>query len=115
VLGVKVHDARLVAAMNVHGVGRILTFDVDDFAKAAEPGAPLRKVLPAEPLFLVDRGSPYGWVEGPPSLNRLIGALWLASCIYPAEISFSADDARTMNVALVHRFPTDPTINEMIR
>jgi predicted nucleic acid-binding protein len=30
VLGAKVHDARLVAAMNVHGVGRILTFDVDD-------------------------------------------------------------------------------------
>lgn len=33
VLGVKVHDARLVAAMNVHGVGRILTFNADDFAR----------------------------------------------------------------------------------
>lgn len=31
--GVKVHDARLVAAMNVHFVQRILTFDLDDFAR----------------------------------------------------------------------------------
>lgn len=33
VRGVKVHDARLVAAMNVHGVGQILTFNTGDFAR----------------------------------------------------------------------------------
>jgi predicted nucleic acid-binding protein len=33
VQGVKVHDARLVAAMNVHNVRRILTFDAGDFAR----------------------------------------------------------------------------------
>jgi predicted nucleic acid-binding protein len=33
VLGVKVHDARLVAAMHVHNVRRILTFNVGDFAR----------------------------------------------------------------------------------
>jgi len=33
VLGSKVHDARLVAAMNVHGVRRILTFNGDDFIR----------------------------------------------------------------------------------
>ena len=33
VLGTKVHDARLVAAMNVHGVRRILTFNAGDFAR----------------------------------------------------------------------------------
>lgn len=82
---------------------------------AAKPGAPLRKALPAETLFLVDPGMPYGWVERPPSLNRLSGALWLASRLYPKEISFSADDARTMNLALFDRLPTDPTINEIIR
>ena len=42
---------------------------------AAKPGAPLRQALPAETLFLVDPGLPYGWVERPPSLNRLSGAL----------------------------------------
>ena len=82
--------------------------------KAADPSAPLRKALPAETLFLVDPGLPYGWFERPPSLNRLIGALWLASRLYPAEISFTVDDARAMNVALFDRFPTDPRFNEMI-
>lgn len=31
--GVKVHDARLVAAMNVHNVPRILTFNAGDFLR----------------------------------------------------------------------------------
>ena len=73
--------------------------------KAAEPGAPLRKALPAETRFLVDLGLPYGWIEHPPSLNRLIGALWLASHLYPDEISFPAEDARRMSVALFHQAP----------
>ncbi len=33
VVGSKVHDARLVAAMNVHGVRRVLTFNTEDFAR----------------------------------------------------------------------------------
>jgi predicted nucleic acid-binding protein len=33
VSGVQVHDARLVAAMRVHGVKRILTFNARDFAR----------------------------------------------------------------------------------
>jgi predicted nucleic acid-binding protein len=33
VIGAKVHDARLVAVMNVHGVRRILTFNTGDFAR----------------------------------------------------------------------------------
>jgi len=43
VMGSKVHDTRLVAAMNVHGVGKILTFNVGDFARfeveALDPAA----------------------------------------------------------------------------
>ncbi|HEY1160607.1 MAG TPA: PIN domain-containing protein [Terracidiphilus sp.] len=31
--GIQVHDARLVAAMRVHGVKRILTFNTRDFAR----------------------------------------------------------------------------------
>jgi predicted nucleic acid-binding protein len=31
--GVQVHDARLVATMNVHGITRILTFNTADFAR----------------------------------------------------------------------------------
>lgn len=33
VIGSKVHDAKLVAAMNVNGVRRILTFNTEDFAR----------------------------------------------------------------------------------
>lgn len=33
VSGVQVHDARLVAAMQTYGVGRILTFNVGDFTR----------------------------------------------------------------------------------
>lgn len=33
VKGVQVHDARLVAAMKVHGVARIITLNVDDFKR----------------------------------------------------------------------------------
>jgi len=33
VLGAKVHDARLVATMSVHGIRRILTFNTNDFAR----------------------------------------------------------------------------------
>lgn len=33
VIGVQVHDARLVAAMLVHGVGHILTLNVADFSR----------------------------------------------------------------------------------
>jgi predicted nucleic acid-binding protein len=33
VSGVKVHDARLAAAMRVHGVTRLLTLNVDDFKR----------------------------------------------------------------------------------
>ncbi len=36
VLGKNVHDARLVAAMLVHGIGEILTFNGADFARYAE-------------------------------------------------------------------------------
>ena len=33
VTGVQVHDARLVAIMNVHKIDQLLTFNVDDFTK----------------------------------------------------------------------------------
>ena len=33
VLGIKVHDARIVAAMSIHQVSKILTFDLDDFKR----------------------------------------------------------------------------------
>lgn len=39
VAGAKVHDARLAAAMHVHGVERILTFNEGDFARYSKIAA----------------------------------------------------------------------------
>jgi predicted nucleic acid-binding protein len=46
VLGVQVHDARLVAAMRVHGVKRILTFNTKDFARFTDIEAVRPHVVP---------------------------------------------------------------------
>jgi predicted nucleic acid-binding protein len=36
VIGKNAHDARLVAAMKVHGIGQILTFNTQDFQRYSE-------------------------------------------------------------------------------
>jgi predicted nucleic acid-binding protein len=43
VSGVQVHDTRLVAAMHVHGVKQILTFNTTDFARFTDTEALLPK------------------------------------------------------------------------
>jgi predicted nucleic acid-binding protein len=52
VSGVQVHDARLVAAMHIHGVRRILTFNTKDFTRFTDIEAihplDLSKRVPAE-------------------------------------------------------------------
>jgi len=47
VSGVQVHDARLVAAMRVHGLQRILTFNDKDFARYPEIEAVHPRGVPA--------------------------------------------------------------------
>ena len=47
VSGVQVHDARLTAAMRVHGVKRILTFNDRDFARYADIEAVHPRAIPA--------------------------------------------------------------------
>ncbi len=46
VSGVQVHDARLVAAMRVHAVKRILTFNDKDFARYADIEAVHPRAVP---------------------------------------------------------------------
>jgi predicted nucleic acid-binding protein len=48
VSGVRVHDARLVATMRVHGVKLILTFNEKDFARYAEIEAIHPRAIAAE-------------------------------------------------------------------
>ena len=46
VSGKTTHDARLVAAMNIHSVKRILTFNIEDFARYTE----IQALRPADVL-----------------------------------------------------------------
>ncbi len=48
VAGVKVHDARLVASMKVHGVTHILTLNPDDFKRYARDG-----IVTVDPLTVL--------------------------------------------------------------
>jgi iron complex transport system substrate-binding protein len=36
---------------------------------------------------------PYGWVDAPPSLNRLVGLQWLARLLFPGRFSDDIRDA----------------------
>jgi predicted nucleic acid-binding protein len=47
VVGVQVHDARLVAMMRVHNITRILTANTDDFVRYASIG--ITSVAPTDP------------------------------------------------------------------
>jgi predicted nucleic acid-binding protein len=53
VSGVQVHDARLVAAMRVHGVTHILTFNVSDFLRYTPAG-----IVAVGPLTLYPTSTP---------------------------------------------------------
>jgi predicted nucleic acid-binding protein len=48
IAGVQVHDARLVASMRVHGVRRILTFNVKDFVRFGD----IEAIQPKDVLVL---------------------------------------------------------------
>ena len=73
--------------------GIIVTLD-KAFAAAA-PTAPGWRDVDAvrnDRLF-VSPALPYGWIDAPPSLNRLIGTRWLARKFFPSQFS---DDLNTI-------------------
>jgi iron complex transport system substrate-binding protein len=58
---------------------------------------------------------PFGWVDFPPSVNRLIGLWWLAKILYPDR--FPEDlRARTRDfyTMFYHRMPTDAQIDHVL-
>jgi len=58
---------------------------------------------------------PFGWVDFPPSANRLIGLWWLAKILYrerfPEDIRALTRDFYTM---FYHRTPSDPQIDHVL-
>jgi iron complex transport system substrate-binding protein len=58
---------------------------------------------------------PFGWVDFPPSVNRLIGLWWLAKILYPAK--FPEDLAkltRDFYTMFYHRTPSDEQIAHVL-
>ncbi|HVA12027.1 MAG TPA: ABC transporter substrate-binding protein [Stellaceae bacterium] len=63
----------------------IVTIDPDFYAAALhDPAWQTLAAVAAHRLYLAP-GAPFGWVDEPPSVNRLIGLLWLAQKLYPAQ------------------------------
>jgi iron complex transport system substrate-binding protein len=58
---------------------------------------------------------PFGWVDFPPSVNRLIGLWWLAKALYPEQFS---EDLRPITRDFYRRFyhvtPTDAQIEAVL-
>ena len=58
---------------------------------------------------------PFGWVDFPPSVNRLIGLWWLAKILYPAQFP---EDIRTLTRDFYRRFyhvtPSDAQIERVL-
>jgi hypothetical protein len=54
---------------------------------------------------------PFGWVDFPPSVNRMPGLIWLGKLLYP---SLFREDltafTRDFHTRFYHRTPTDPQI-----
>jgi iron complex transport system substrate-binding protein len=58
---------------------------------------------------------PFGWVDFPPSINRLIGLWWLAKILYPER--FPEDLrvlARDFYARFYHVTPTDAQIEQVL-
>lgn len=68
---------------------------VADPAAAATDGA-LRRALPLSTRFFIDRGAPFSWIENPPSLNRIIGAMALAGILHPKVAPDAMEQSRRL-------------------
>jgi iron complex transport system substrate-binding protein len=59
---------------------------------------------------------PYGWIDFPPSINRLIGLRWLARILYPQ--SFPEDlrpIVRDFYTRCYHQTPTEAQLDQLLR
>jgi iron complex transport system substrate-binding protein len=59
---------------------------------------------------------PYGWIDFPPSINRLVGLRWLGRCLY-ADV-FAEDlrpFVREFYTRAYHQMPTDEQLDALVR
>lgn len=60
--------------------------------------------------------APFGWIDRPPSINRIIGLKWLASIFYPHRVKLDlAKTTREFYRLFYHVDLTDDQLNTLIR
>jgi iron complex transport system substrate-binding protein len=79
----------------------IITWDPNFFASyASDPAWGAVPAVQAQRVFLAPR-LPFGWIDAPPSINRIIGLRWIAGLLYPEKFP---EDIRTSARAFVRLF-----------
>ena len=94
----------------------VITIDPNFYAAA--PGHPLWRELPAIKAgrFHLAPSVPFGWIDFPPSINRLIGLRWLARILYPQ--AFPEDlrpIVRDFYTRCYHQAPSEAQLDQLLR
>jgi iron complex transport system substrate-binding protein len=93
----------------------IITIDPNFFALArSHPVWSAMPAVRAGRLHLAP-GLPFGWIDFPPSLNRLIGLRWLARVLYPEVFSEDLRPiVRDFYTRFYHQAPTDAQLEQLL-
>jgi iron complex transport system substrate-binding protein len=94
----------------------VITIDPNFHALA--PNHPLWRELPAVKAGRLHLAPsvPFGWIDFPPSINRLIGLRWLARILYPQ--AFPEDlrpIVRDFYTRCYHQAPSEAQLDELLR
>ena len=93
----------------------IITIDVDFAANVRSDPLWASVAAVREGRVHLSPKLPFGWVDFPPSVNRLIGLWWLAKILYPAQFP---EDIRTLTRDFYRRFyhvtPSDAQIERVL-
>ncbi len=93
----------------------IITIDPNFFALARSH--PVWSAMPAVRAGRIHLapGLPFGWIDFPPSLNRLIGLRWLARVLYPEVFSEDLRPiVRDFYTRFYHQAPTDAQLEQLL-
>lgn len=94
----------------------VITIDPNFYAMARVH--PLWRALPAVEagrIYLAPN-VPFGWIDFPPSINRLIGLRWLARVLYPQVFPEDLRPVvREFYTRCYHQAPTEAQLDELLR
>jgi iron complex transport system substrate-binding protein len=80
----------------------------------SKPGWEQVKAVKDGKVFLAP-SLPWGWIDGPPSLNRLIGLRWLLQTFYPTEARLDLRaDTRAFYSLFYGVTPSDAQIDRLL-